>query len=171
MFGCSSDIPTVEDETGQAQLAPALTETRINQLILSKAASQNGRNTGLQCKPWVNDVVLSSTGISLPEMNTSYKWAPSTFTRIVWQFSPAAYCITRFPTYLLPGQIIQIKWRSSYMSGGPHTIIIASVSSTSISYWECNGHAGKYTVGKWTDSISAWQKNAEAWTVYQVKSN
>lgn len=174
MVGCSSDIPTVsEGNDGQAQLAPAvaLTEAQINQLILSKAASQNGRNTRLECKPWVNDVVYSSTKISVPAMSNYYSWVPSIYARIVWQFKPANYCISSFPTYLLPGQIVQvIKWRPSYMRGGPHTFIIISVLPGSIIYWECNGNAGTGRVGSWKDLISTWQSRAEAWTVYQIKS-
>ena len=174
LTGCGSDIdnPTISENDDQAQLAPAvaLTEAQINQLILSKAANQNRWNTGLECKPWVNNVVYSSTKIPVPAMDSYYTWTPSVYARIVWQFKPANYCISSFPTYLLPGQIVQVKWRPSYMRGGPHTFIIISVLPGSITYWECNGNAGAGKVGNWKDSIGTWQSRAEAWTVYQIKS-
>ncbi|MCX6789750.1 MAG: hypothetical protein NTZ42_04055 [Candidatus Gribaldobacteria bacterium] len=170
MIGCGSDTntPTVsESNDGQAMLAPNVcySEAQINSLILAAAAKDVGNTKAGQCKVWVNNIVYSSTKISLPAMDSYYTWASSTFARIIWQVKFA--CVPSFSTALKPGQIMQIQWQSTYMNGGPHTIILQSVSPTSISYYEAN--AGP-AVRLWTTSIARWQQIAGAWTVYQVKS-
>jgi hypothetical protein len=172
MAGCGSDTPTVsENDIGQAQLAPASTETQINSLILAEAARQNGwkfNNVEGQCKKWVQNVVYKSTSKSLPENDhcVLYQWKPSSVVKITWQVKFA--CVGSFSSNIKPGQIMQIQWLPTYMKGGQHTLIIKAVSSSSLSYWECNGMAGAYTVGSYTESTKDWSRHAAAWTVYQV---
>ncbi len=172
-IGCSSDnIPTIsENDNAQAQLAPYYIPvdynykvTQINQSILAQAVKQVGKYSN-NCKIWVQDVVLKATGKGIPQTDpcAMYQWIPSSNVKIVWQVKFA--CVGSFSTDLKSGQIMQIKWRYPYMSGGPHTIILQSVSATSIAYYEAN--AGP-VVRFWTTSISKWQQIADAWTVYQV---
>lgn len=168
MAGCGSDTPTIsENDTGQAMLAPASTEAQINSLILAEAAKQVGTPNSISgsCKVWVQKLVLKATGKSISQNDPCalYQWMPSSSVKIIWQVKFA--CIGSFPTYLKPGQIMQIKWRSDYMNGCEHTIILQSISSDSISYYEANAPVGgpvRYT----TTKLINWK--AAAWTVYQV---
>ena len=177
MFGCSSETPTVpENDIGnveQAQLAPAvaLTEAQINQLILTEAAKQVGQPSN-NCKEWVRGVVLNATKKSIPATDgTKYQWVPSPIARVIWQrWEPLViapqYFTTKFPSYLLPGQVVQIRWRLNYMQGCEHTMILKSISPSSISYYEANaGPVAKVS----TMSIDQWHVRADAWTVYQIK--
>ena len=171
MAGCGSDTPTIsENNDGQAQLAPAYSETQINSLILAEAARQVGRPSN-NCKEWVRSVVLNATDREIPATdNTNYRWVSSSVARVIWQrWEPLVlapqYFTTQFPSYLLPGQIVQLRWRLTYMNGGPHTIILKSISSSSILYYEAN--AGPVTKLS-TMSIGTWHALVDAWTVYQV---
>ncbi len=171
MLGCGSDTPTISENDGQAQLAPAYTEAQINSLILAQAARQIGQPSN-NCKEWVKSVVFNATAKWIPATDsTNYIWVPSSVARAIWQrWEPLViapqYFTTQFPSYLLPGQIIQLRWRLTYMNGGPHTIILKSVSSSSISYYEAN--AGPVTKLS-AMSIPQWHSLVDAWTVYQIR--
>ena len=173
MAGCGSDTPTIsENDTGQAMLAPpAYTEAQINSLILSQAAKQIGQPSN-NCKEWVRSIVFTATSRQIPPTDSSnYKWLPDPVVRIIWQrYEPLVlapqYFTTQFPSYLLSGQIVQLRWRLTYMNGGPHTIILKSISSSSVSYYEAN--AGPVTKIS-TMSISQWHSLVDAWTVYQIR--
>lgn len=171
MIGCSSDIPTVSENDGQAQLAPATTEAQINALILTEAAKQLGQRSN-NCKEWVRGVVLNATKKYIPATDgTKYQWVPSPVARIIWQrweplvLAPKSFT-TQFPSYLLPGQVVQLRWRLNYMNGCEHTIILKSISSSSISYYEAN--AGP-VVKLSAMSIPQWRGSIDAWTVYQIQ--
>ena len=167
LTGCGSDTPTISENDGQAQLAPATTEAQVNSLILTEAAKQVGTPNSISgsCKVWVQNVVSRATGKSIPQNDSRalYHWLPKSTVKIIWQVKFA--CVGSFPTYLKPGQIMQIKCRSDYMNGCEHTIILVSISSDSISYYEANAPVGgpvRYTKTK----LINWK--AAAWTVYQV---
>ena len=166
LTGCGSDIDnlTISENDDQAQLAPASTESQVNYQILAEAARQVGQPSN-NCKEWVRGVVLKGVGKDIPSTDSRliYQWVPSSVVKVVWQVKFA--CVKSFSSSIKPGQIMQIKWRYPYMSGGPHTIILKSISATSITYYEANaGPVVKIT----TTSISRWQQITDAWTVYQV---
>ncbi len=167
MTGCSSDIPTVSENDGQVMFAPASTETQINSLILTEAAKQVGTPNSISgsCKVWVQNVVSKATGKSIPQNDPCalYQWKSSSAVKIIWQVKFA--CVGKLPTYLKPGQIMQIQWRPTYMNGCEHTIILQSISSDSISYYEANAPVGG-PVRNTTTKLINWK--AAAWTVYQV---
>lgn len=169
MAGCGSDIdtPTISENDGQAMLAPASTEAQINALILAEAARQVGtpNSTSGNCKVWVQNLVSKATGKWIPQNDSCalYQWKPSSTVRIVWQVKFA--CVGSFSNNLKPGQIMQIQWRSNYMNGCEHTIILQSISSSSISYYEANAPVGG-PVRNMTTKLINWQ--AAAWTVYQI---
>jgi hypothetical protein len=183
MIGCSSDIPTVENDGGQTMLAPppVYTEDQINQKILTGASKQIGWNGG-QCKAWVQNLVpqvVSGRTIG-PNYTSNSKadyynaqWSPAGTVRVVWQEYPKNYCITKFPSSLKPGQIIQLRWRSDVAkywnccNNGPHTAIIKSVSTTNMEWYDSNFNSD-LIVRLHSFSMAQWQKYVAAWTVYQV---
>lgn len=185
IIGCSSDIntPTVSENDGQAQLAPAvaLTEDQINQKILTGAIKQIGWNGG-QCKAWVQNLVPQVvSGRVIGPNDTSNpssdyyraRWSPAGSVRVVWQLYPKNYCITSFPSSLKAGQIIQLRWRSTVpwpcCQNGPHTAIIKSVSTTNMEWYDSNFNPKKpETVSLHPFTMAQWQKYVAAWTVYQV---
>lgn len=170
LTGCSSDnIPTISENDGQAQLAPASTEGQINSQILAEAARQINMpfSQSGSCKEWVQRLVLKATSNSksIPQNDPCalYQWKPSSSVKIIWQVKFA--CVPSFSSNIKPGQIMQIQWRSNYMNGREHTIILNSISPSSISYYEANSPPGG-PVRHTTTKLINWQ--AAAWTVYQV---
>lgn len=181
LVSCGNDNSLVNPQNDeQLMLAPpAYTEDQINQLILAEAAKQaQAGATGGQCKTWVQGLVQKTTGRIIPltdTVNPSYynaQWQPGSDVRVIWQLYPQYYCITQFPSYLKPGQIIQLRWRSTVpwpnCSNGPHTAIIQSVNATAMNWYDSNFVAPN-KVGSHPFSMTQWQQYVAAWTVYQVK--
>lgn len=150
-----------------------LDEIQFNQKILNEADIQAKANVwGGECKVWVQNIVKKATGRTIPttytDLGTYYQtqWNYGSDVRVVWQ---ACYiCLTRFPN-LLPGQIIQLRWREgSPYYGGPHTAIIKAVSPTGMEWYDSNWKLD-HIVRSHPVSLNLWNQNIVAWTVYQVK--
>ncbi len=184
-IGCNADnIPTISENDGQTQLAPAvaLTEAQINQKILTGASKQIGWNGG-QCKLWVQNLipqVISGRTIGPTDTSNSKadfynaQWSPVGSAKVVWQLYPKNSCIAIFPSFLKPGQIIQLRWRSDVAkywnccNNGPHTAIIQSVSSMNMQWYDSNFN-NDLIVRSHPFSVSQWAKYVAAWTVYQIQ--
>ena len=101
-----------------------------NSLILTRAWNSYGVKVGLECKPWVRDVVLgaSQSVVWLPATNPdNYTWA--------WSQDSYGYNMSRPIRYAKPGEIVQMRLRNyPYL----HTAIVSSVMSDRVGFIESN---------------------------------
>lgn len=111
-----------------------LSQTQRNRLILARANQDLGRNTGLQCKEWVRQVVKDASGneVVIPSTRSNnYEWNGHRYV--------ASYSRTCPPRGIAPGHIIQMVWTNQ--SNGvtnPHTAIILSSTSSGMTWIDCN---------------------------------
>ncbi|MDD5750361.1 MAG: CHAP domain-containing protein [Candidatus Pacebacteria bacterium] len=121
-----------------------MTDNYYNSLILAEAGKQSGKqynSVSGQCKEWARMVVQNATGKNIPAtLGNNYQWQSSSVVRAIWSgyyICPASFpCI--FGDTVKPGQIIQLRWQSNFMSGGPHTAIVKSVTPTKMQWYDCN---------------------------------
>lgn len=94
-----------------------------NQRILDRAYRDINRDVGVQCKPWVRNVVRDAVGVYIPPTaNGSIGW--------YWNYSPDVVSWCGRVEYASPGQILQM-WLGAWK---PHTAIIVGMSPSGM-YW------------------------------------
>jgi len=95
----------------------------LNDLLLSAAYLDNGKNVGVSCKPWVNKLASFITNglLALPSLQANnYTWGPDTGNRVLYR-STAIENVAR-------GDIIQYNVVSQ--DNLPHTMIVVTKTST-----------------------------------------
>ena len=117
-----------------------LSQTKRNERILDRAYEDEDKFGGW-CKEWVQDIVFdASNGAVYPPPNHKKKDR--------WKHDPkkypgSKYCIGRCGpiTSARPGEIVQIRWKTSYvpLPNNLHTFIVVSVNSSSITVIDSNG--------------------------------
>lgn len=116
-----------------------MSQSGRNQAIANQARSySSGQNVGVQCKPWVQNVVRdASRGMSYPPQNASngYQWQNGGSGS---SYSQPHYIPYREPIYgASSGDIVQMMWQNRNGTSYPHTAIVT----------------GRYNGGmNWTDS-------------------
>lgn len=153
-FGQSaSRLPVVQPQVlsfgtsvavAQATSWHSMTQSQRNEAIISRAIQDNGKNTGMQCKVWVQNVVYSASSaysalggpVSLPQNQPDpnmYKWYPGQYV----------FCVTQNMCVPIEnaqrGWIVQMYFKT--LSNGhisPHTMIIEKMYPTSMDVIDCN---------------------------------
>ncbi|MDO8537093.1 MAG: hypothetical protein Q7R94_02510 [bacterium] len=131
-----------------------------NNAIVSRALTQNGAYTGVQCKEWVQNVVYSASGgaVWLPlNQPNLYQWYPSPN---VWAvpYCPSIYSAS-------PGSVIQMKWNST-----PHTAIVYSTTGSGMWWIDCNwNHDTRVTMHFVSYSQFMSATSNSFYTVYYVR--
>lgn len=152
-----------------------MTDQQRNDLILNRARSEIGINYANTsygtCKKWAIKAVQDVGGPMLPFNFTNSSADPTYYNArwydsqhiVIWQ--GAYYCPASFMYHgIVPGNIVQMRLGTS----GIHTAIIESVSSTSMTWIDCNWQFDS-VVRRHTVSLSWWAGSVTAWTVYQIK--
>ena len=134
----------------------------LNSRIVIHAYGERGWKCGLQCKPYVTQLVYQETG----------KWLPATASigcgscGYYWDYKPSVCQGWRAPIELIvPGQIIQMWWNGNY---NPHTAICIGVSSGGM-YWIDSNFVASLTVGlSWIPWSYFHSKTGDYYYIYQV---
>ena len=101
-----------------------------NSLILTRAWNDYLKNVGLECKPWVQNVVASASGgiVTIPTTNPdncTWRWSQDVY----------GYNMSRPIQYAKPGEIVQMRLRNNpYL----HTAIVSSMQATKVGFIESN---------------------------------
>lgn len=171
-------LPLTISPAATMQCWSCVSDQDRNNLIVNRARAEIGKwyNPGTpqspgpgSCKNWIRSVVLWAGGPSLPANFTDCSVDPTyCFARwfdsqhiVIWQ--GAYYCPASFNHGIVPGNIIQMR-----LNTGPHTGMVESLSSTTMTWIDCNFVASG-TVGRHTIDLSWWAGHVTAWTVYQIK--
>lgn len=108
----------------------AVQASRVN-AILARAYKDNGQTLGLQCKQWVQIVVLDATHISVPGTFPNpdgYQWNSDPHFDLVPGGIRAAQ----------PGDFVQMRVKDVNGVMEPHTFIIAKVNAPNLTVIESN---------------------------------
>lgn len=119
-----------------------------NQQIVNRARQDVGRNVGMECKPWAQNVVRdASRGMSYPPQNApnGYQWQGGGYGSSYYQPSYIPY---REPIYgAQPGDIVQMMWQNRNGTSYPHTAIVTDRYNNGMSWTDANwyGDQSVYT--------------------------
>lgn len=109
----------------------SMTQSQRNSLIVNRAYQDLNIQVGKSCKEWIRDVVLESSGwhVTIPSNQPApndYMWYSDPTGQVVGMSMPIEN--------VAPGHIIQMR----LSSGWPHTAIVASKTSTTVTFIESN---------------------------------
>jgi len=140
-----------------------LTQAQRNQAILARAYQNNGQYVGLSCKDWASAVVASASG----NATTLPSNAPSPND---WYWNAGQYVNGRsgLLQYAVPGEIVQMRLTTT--PPGPHTAIVYSITSTQVTFIECNWckPATCYTVNMRTITFATFYGQVSNYTIYTI---
>jgi hypothetical protein len=109
-----------------------LSQSQRNSRILNRADDDLNQNVGMSCKEWVRRVVRNASGgeVGIPSNQNDY----------TWNSHPYVYrCPQPYPiSWVQPGQIIQMRWTNANGTSTPHTAIVLSRTSTSMTWIDSN---------------------------------
>jgi hypothetical protein len=135
-------------------------QSQRDSAILSRALSQYGVNTGVECKEWVQNLVYgaSAGAVWIPQTQPNqYQWYPSAYTYAV-PYCPSIYSAG-------PGSIIQMKWNSTL-----HTAIVYSTTGSGMWWIDCNwGHDKRVTIHYVSYSQFMSATSNSFYTVYYIR--
>ena len=110
-----------------------LSQSQRNSRIINRADNDIGDYTGQSCKEWVRDVVEDASDglVTIPSTRSNnYQWYSHPYV---------APCLHPFPiNWVQPGQIIQMRWTNNNGTTTPHTAIVLSKTSSSMTWLDCN---------------------------------
>ncbi len=141
-----------------------LSQSSRDSIILSKALSHVGENTGLQCKEWVRDVVkeASQNSVTIPATKPNkYQWYSHPYVYGIPQPSPV--------TWATPGSIIQMKWVAPNGNVTPHTAIVKSHTSSGMNWIDCNWDSDTKVKVHFVSYSSFANAVGSSYTIYFIK--
>lgn len=150
-----------------------LSQSTRNLLVIARGRQDLGDNVGVQCKPWVQDVVReASSGATTVPSNTEggvgCAWVSGS--------GSSSYIGRTFYRYIKdvkPGEIIQMKITTpEYQEdiGGfwtPHTAIVTAVTSTYMKWLDSN-YVAKKTVGEHKMTFNEWFNRVICYNIYWI---
>lgn len=148
-----------------------MTDSQRREAIVSRAFQDLGRDVGLQCKPWVRDVIRNSGGPAIPRtFEAQYdpynlaRWSDDYTVTPIWRARYDNTFIIDFVAYgLKRGHVVQ--WRPHV--GLEHTFIITAVATSYIDVIHSN-YTTKNTVTQKRFYANDRLNNIAAWTVYRI---
>ena len=103
-------------------------QTARNGAITNRALQDNGKNVGVECKEWAQNVVYAASG--------SLVWLPPNRDQpydYMWYQDSNVVGMTAYINWVKPGQILQMRlWSSKKQAWIPHTAIVLLVDSSSV---------------------------------------
>lgn len=137
----------------------SLTQVQRNQAILVRAYQDNGVWVKKNCKEWASAVVASASGgaTTLPLTDPSdWYWAASSYV----EGRSALLQVAQ------PGELVQMK----LVSGGPHTAIVYSITSSQVTFIESNWckPATCLTVNLRTITFATFYSQVSNYTLYKI---
>ncbi|MDD5527374.1 MAG: hypothetical protein PHO56_00115 [Patescibacteria group bacterium] len=141
----------------------AMTQTSRDSKLFSVGLYYVGKNVGVECKPWVTNVVLAASGITLPNnTNNDRSWMSNDYCGNPCIGVNVVSRGTVSPSSMNGMDIIQMRWRCRYKDGsystGPHTAFLISKDSKNMTWLDCNyvGHDSVGTHSVCCDSFVKW---------------
>ncbi|MDP2790027.1 MAG: hypothetical protein Q8O51_02760 [bacterium] len=145
----------------------AMSQTTRNQIIISKALSENRMCVPYNCKTWARHIVEAASGcVTLPSTSMpticpkadGYAFCPSSNVRLTLQNQSVVY------SALKQGQIMQMWYAGNY---NPHTAFIYVSDAGGITFLDCN-FVGSNMVGTHWMSWSTFYTKVKQFSVYEV---
>jgi hypothetical protein len=155
---------------GYAQMTPAWhywTQSQRNQAIVNTAFNDLNKNVGVQCKPWVQNVVWAASGHQVwlpPTANGSLGW--------YWEFNAqySSYVVGRSGGIrgVKVGEIIQMDWlrpRADHLN--PHTAIVIGTYYDGMEWIDSNWNNDTKVIRHYM-SFSTFESKVYLYSIYYV---
>jgi hypothetical protein len=135
--------------------------------ILTRAYKDNGKNVGIQCKPWVQKVVSEASRgvVAVPtttDSATGWKWNSSKYVKSLGSDINSA----------MPGDIVQMNIKGKDGVPGPHTAIVSARILSTI-WWIDSNYVGTNIVGVHDQTVAKFLSSVtidgvQKYTVYRI---
>ncbi len=172
-FGCRKENDYVVLDVNSSQVQQSrlkssvvwdnLTQSQKDDQIINTANLDNGKNVGIQCKPWVQKVVAlaSSNHVAVPTTKTNgYEWNNDPYGHVLGR-STMIENVRR-------ADIVQMYVYTKLYSG-PHTAIVVSKDANGINWMDSNWIATN-TVGiHYMTFAEFYSVTHSKYTVYHVQ--